>query len=132
MVSLCNLVIPGMITGLDTARRNRLLKSVPIGLMASFIAKTLMSIEDLLGSSPMGISVLVPKGRRKSQGESSVIHLFSNSSAGCPRYESLQLKLRGLQSNAAWEVVPRLTSLLSGTRKVERVLCPTIRDDTSS
>lgn len=62
-----------MITWLDTARRNRLLKSVPIGFMAIFIAKTLMSIEDLLGSSPMGISVLVPKGRRESQGEPSVI-----------------------------------------------------------
>lgn len=121
-----------MITWLDTARRNRLLKSVPIGFMAIFIAKTLMSIEDMLGSSPMGISVLVPKGRRESQGEPSVIHLFSDSSAGCPRYESLQLKLRGLQSSAAWKVVPHLTSLLSGTRKVERVLCPSVRDDTAS
>lgn len=121
-----------MISWLDTARRNRLLKSVPIGFMAIFIAKALMSIEDLLGSSPMGISVLVPKGRRKSQGESSVIHLFSNSSAGCPCYKSLQLKLRGLQSSAAWKVVPYLTSLLSGPRKVERVLCPSVRDDTAS
>lgn len=54
-----------MITWLDTARRNRLLKSVAIGFMAIFIAKTLMSIGDVLGSSPMGISVLVPKGRRE-------------------------------------------------------------------